>query len=169
MRIGWHGIGPGHATGYGQMTREFTRRLRDAGHEVVIALMSEPERTKDGHLNRRSSLNHPDHAVIRETGMWEGMRAIGPNPVHEFGMPPPADVWDAFGGHSPDLVIVLKDAWVLDKTAYRDYRTAVWLAFDTEPLGVPDRDFFAASGARAVCVSQAGQKMARAAGAAARR
>jgi glycosyltransferase involved in cell wall biosynthesis len=73
-------------------------------------------------------------------------------------------VWDAFGGHQPDLVIVLKDAWVLDRQAYRDYRTAVWLAFDTEPLGVPDRDFFAATNARAVCVSQAGQKMARAAG-----
>jgi glycosyltransferase involved in cell wall biosynthesis len=160
----WHGIGPGHGTGYGVQTREFTRRLRDAGHEVAIAIMGEPERTGDGHLNRRSTLNHPEHAVIRETGMWDGMRVIGPNPVKEFGMPDAGAVWDAFGGHSPDLVLVLKDAWVLDKTAYRDYRTAVWLAFDTEPLGVPDRQFFEASGAAAVCVSAAGQKMARAAG-----
>ena len=164
MRICWNGIGPGHGTGYGVMTREFTRRLRDAGHEVLIALMGEPERKPDGTLNRRSTLNHPDHAVIRETGMWDGMRVIGPGP-HEFGMPPAGDVWDAFGGHQPDLVIVLKDAWVLDKAAYRDYRTAVWLAFDTEPLGVPDRQFFEASGARAVCVSAAGLKMAREAGA----
>ena len=163
MRICWHGIGPGHGTGYGNQTALFTRLLRDAGHEVVIAIMGEPERTADGKLNRRSTLNHPAHAVIRETGQWDGMRVTGPGAT-EFTMPPPGDVWDAFGGHRPDLVIVLKDAWVLDKAAYRDYRTAVWLAFDCEPLGVPDRDFFAASGAAAVCVSPAGQKMARAAG-----
>jgi glycosyltransferase involved in cell wall biosynthesis len=163
VRICWNGIAPYHATGYGGQTDLFTRLLRDAGHEVVIAIMGEPQYTPDGKLNRRSTMNHPGYQPIRETGQWNGMTVIGPG-EHEFGMPAPGAVWDAFGGHQPDLVIALKDAWVLDRQAYRDYRTAVWLAFDTEPLGVPDRDFFAATGAAAVCVSAAGQKMARTAG-----
>lgn len=164
MRILWAGIGPGHATGYGGQTDEFTRRLRDAGHEVVISIMGFPATGKDGKPDPRSTLSHPAHRGIRETGMHDGMRVIGPHPEREFGLAERRQVWDAFGGHDPDLVIVLKDAWVLSAGDYRDYRTAVWLAFDCQPLGVPDRDFFAASGARAVCVSQAGQKMARAAG-----
>ena len=164
MRILWAGIGPGHATGYGQQTDLFTRLLRDAGHEIVISIMGFPSVGKDGRLDRRSTMNHPAHAGIRETGIWDGMRVIGPHPDVEFGLAAPGDVWDAFGGHQPDLTIALKDAWVLSPADYRDTRAAVWLAFDTEPLGVPDRQFFAASGARAVCVSAAGQKMATAAG-----
>jgi glycosyltransferase involved in cell wall biosynthesis len=164
-RILWAGIGPGHDTGYGGQTKEFTRRLRDAGHDVVLSIMGFPATGQDGRPDRRSTMNHPAHAVIRDTGMWDGMRVTGPHPELEFGLAPRGDIWDAFGGHDPDLVIALKDAWVLNPADYRDYRSAVWLAFDCEPLGVPDRQFFAASGARAVCVSQAGQKMARAAGA----
>ena len=162
-RILWAGIGPGHATGYGLMTREFTRRIRDLGHEVVLALFGEQPVT-DGRPNKRSTLLHPDHAGIRETGMWDGMRVIGPAAAGEFRLPPRGEIWDAFGGHDPDLVIVLKDAWVLDPADYRDRNTAVWLVFDTKPLGVPDARFFARSGARAVCASTAGQKMAAAAG-----
>lgn len=172
-RILWAGIGPGHATGYGLMTREFTRRFTALGHEVVIALFGEQDTTTDGKRNPRGTLNHPDHAGIKVTGLWEGMTCIGPmgtrhstakDPDSEFRLPPRGVVWDAFGGHDPDLVIVLKDAWVLTPSDYRDYNTAVWLVFDTEPLGVPDRRFFERSGARAVCASTAGQRMAAAAG-----
>lgn len=158
MRILWHGIGPGHKTGYGQMTAETTRRLRDLGHEVVIAMMGE---YKNG---MALTMRHPDHDVIRETGRWEGMTAIPPNPAGEFRMPEPGQVWDAFGRHEPDLVIVFKDAWVLTPSDYADYNTAVWLVFDTEPMGRPDRRFFEASGARAVCASLAGRRMAAEAG-----
>jgi glycosyltransferase involved in cell wall biosynthesis len=145
------------------MTREFVPRIRDLGHEVVLSLFGEPD-LKDGKPNPRSTLRHPDHAGIRATGMWEGMRVIGPSPAGEFRLPDRGVIWDAFGGHDPDLVLVLKDAWVLNPRDYRDRNTAIWLAFDTEPLGVPDRGFFAMSGARAVCVSAAGQQMARDAG-----
>lgn len=163
MRILWAGIGPGHATGYGQQTAVTTRLLRDAGHEVVLALFGEPP-VKDGRRNPRSTWWHPDHAQIRDAGTWEGMQVVGPDPRGEFRLPPPSTVWDAFGGHEPDLVLVLKDAWVLTPADYRDYNTAVWLVFDTEPLGVPDREFFEDSGARAVCASLAGRAMARDAG-----
>lgn len=166
-RILWAGIGPGHATAYGKLTKEFTRRLRDLGHEVVISVMGEPA-VKGARSNPRSTLNHPAHRSIRDTGLWEGMRVIGPASFWdqdgevkgEFWLPPHGEVWDAFGGHDPDLVIVLKDAWVLNPNDYRDYNTAVWLVFDCEPLGVPDAAFFDQSGARAVCASTAGQRMA---------
>lgn len=168
-RILWAGIGPGHATGYGIMTREFVPRLRNLGHEMAIAIFGEQSVTTDGKHNPRGTLNHPDHAGIKATGQWDGMRVIGPmgtrhsaakDPENEFRLPPRGEIWDAFGGHDPDLVIVLKDAWVLNPRDYRDYNTAMWLVFDTEPLGVPDARFFAESGARAVCASTAGQRMA---------
>src|SRR6516162_1642113 len=144
------------------MTAEFVPRIRDLGHEVVLSLFGEAA-VKDGRPNPRSTWNHPGHAGIRATGTWEGMRVTGPSPAGEFRLPGRDVIWDAFGGHDPDLTIVFKDAWVLDPADYRDRNTAVWLAFDTEPLGVPDRRFFAASGARAVCVSAAGHATARAA------
>ena len=152
MRILFNGIGPWHKTGYGQQTDEFTRRLRDLGHEVVIAIMGEI-------TGPRNPWKHPDAREAKQTGLWDGMRIIGPG-MHEFGPPPRPVIRAAFGGHDPDLVIVLKDAWVCRGESYRQYNTALWLAFDTEVLGIPDRAFFAVSGARAVCVSQAGQRAA---------
>jgi glycosyltransferase involved in cell wall biosynthesis len=159
VNILWQGIGPGHKTGYGIGTALYPARLRDLGHQVVIALMGETD-------GPRHPLNHPDHAGIKRTGLWDGMRVIGPGPS-EFAMPTRDRVREACGGE-PDLVLVLKDAWVLRRTAanYKPYpRTAVWLAFDTEPLGVPDREFFtAAPDVRPVCLSRRGFAQARQAG-----
>ena len=156
MRIAWNGVGPWHKTGYGQQTDEFTRQFRDAGHEVVIAVF--------GEHGPRSPWNHPDAAEAKRTGRWDGMRVIGPG-LAEFGPPPRPVIRAAFGGHDPDLVIILKDAWVCRGASYRQYNTALWLAFDTDVLGIPDRAFFSVSGARAVCVSTYGQRAAIAAGA----
>lgn len=149
----WHGIGPGHGTGYGQATKLFTSLIRDLGHHVVIAVM--------GERGKRNPLNHPAHAVIRQTGMWDGMPVIGPG-LTEFGMPPQSIVREACGGRDPDLVLVLKDAWVLTPADYQPYNTAVWLASDTEPLGKPDRGFFAAAPqVRPVCMSLRTRRHAR--------
>lgn len=154
--MAWQGIGPWHKTGYGQGTNLYPPRLRDLGHQVVIAVMGE----KDG---PRHPLNHPDAAETKRTGLWDGMRVIGPGPS-EFAMPGPDRVREACGG-DPDLVLVLKDAWVLRPADYRRYRTAVWLASDTEQLGYPDREFFAAApDVRPVCLSKHGLASARAAG-----
>ena len=154
--IVWQGIGPWHKTGYGQGTALYPARLRDLGHQVVIAIMGETD-------GPRHPLNHPDAAETKRTGLWDGMRVIGPGPS-EFAMPGRDRVRDACGG-DPDLVLVLKDAWVLRPADYKRYRTAVWLAFDTDPLGVPDREFFAAApGVRPVCMSKHGLSAARAAG-----
>lgn len=153
--IVWQGIGPWHKTGYGQGTALYPGRLRDLGHQAVIAVM--------GEQGARHPLNHPDAAETKRTGRWDGMRVIGPGPT-EFAMPPADRVREACGG-DPDLVLILKDAWVLRPADYRRYRAAVWLATDTEPLGWPDREFFAAAtGVRAVCMSKRGLSHARAAG-----
>lgn len=155
MRVMWFGIGPWHKTGYGVGADLYTERFRDLGHEVVIAVMGDRD---------RPTLNHPDAAAAKTTGLWKGMTVIGPGPS-EFAMPGPQAIRHAFGGHDPDLVIVLKDAWVLRPADYRRYRSAVWLATDTEPLGTPDREFFAAApGVRPVCVSRRGLAQARQAG-----
>jgi glycosyltransferase involved in cell wall biosynthesis len=152
----WHGIGPWHKTGYGTGTALYPARLRDLGHQVTIAIMGETD-------GPRHPLNHPDAAQAKRTGRWDGMRVIGPGPS-EFAMPRRGQVREACGG-DPDLVLVLKDAWVLRPEGYRGYRAAVWLAFDTEPLGWPDREFFAAAPhVRPVCVSRRGLAMARQAG-----
>ncbi len=155
MRIGWHGIGPWHKTGFGVGTDLYTERLRDLGHDVVIMVMGD---------RQRPTLNHPDAAAAKATGLWKGMPVIGPG-VTEFAMPGPRAVQAAFGGCDPDLIIVLKDAWVLRPDGYKQYRTAVWLASDAEPLGTPDRQFFeAAPDVRPVCVSRHTLTCARQAG-----
>jgi glycosyltransferase involved in cell wall biosynthesis len=152
----WSGIGPWHKTGYGVGTALYPGRLRDLGHQVAIAVMGETD-------GPRHPLNHPDAAETKRTGLWDGMKVIGPGPS-EFAMPPRGRVREACGG-DPHLVLVLKDAWVLDPAGYEGYRAAVWLAFDTEPLGVPDRQFFAAAPhVRPVCLSKHGLSRARQAG-----
>jgi glycosyltransferase involved in cell wall biosynthesis len=159
VNILWHGIGPWHRTGYGIGTALYPPRLRGLGHQVAIAVM--------GEQGARHPLTHPGAAETKRTGLWDGMRVIGPGPS-EFAMPARDRVRDACGGE-PDLVLVLKDAWVLRRTAanYKPYRrTAVWLAYDTEPLGVPDREFFTchAPDVRPVCLSRRGFAQARQAG-----
>jgi glycosyltransferase involved in cell wall biosynthesis len=153
VNILWHGIGPWHKTGYGVGTALYPARLRDLGHQVTIAIMGETD-------GARHPLNHPDAAQTKRTGLWDGMKVIGPGRT-EFAMPSRGQVREACGG-DPDLVIVLKDAWVLDPAGYDGCRAAVWLAFDTDPLGVPDRRFFASAPAvRPVCLSKHGLSSAR--------
>lgn len=155
MKIVWQGVGPWHKTGYGTGTRLYAAGLRDLGHQVVIAVT--------GEQGARHPLNHPDAAGTKRTGLWDGMRVIGPAAT-EFALPPADRVRDACGG-DPDLVLVLKDAWVLQPASYRRYRAAVWLAIDTDPMGVPDREFFtAAPRVRPVCLSRHGLSAARGAG-----
>jgi glycosyltransferase involved in cell wall biosynthesis len=151
VNILWQGIGPWHRTGYGLGTALFPARFRDLGHQVTIAIM--------GEQGTRHPLNHPGAAETKRIGLWDGMTVIGPGPS-EFAMPPRGKVKEACG--DPDLVIVLKDAWVLRPADYKGYRTAVWLAFDTEPMGHPDREFLAAAPhVRPVCVSRRGLSLAR--------
>lgn len=143
-RILWHGISPYRRTGYGVQTRLFAPLLRELGHTVAVAQMG------DGH-------------PADTRGQFDGIPVIGPGPG-TYGLPRPADIRGALGGN-PDVVIVLKDAWVLPPAQYRPWNTAVWCNVDTtEAMGEPDRAFFGQSGARPIAVSKHGLAMMRQAG-----
>lgn len=143
-RILWHGISPYRRTGYGVQCRLFAPLLRSLGHTVAIAQMGAA---------------HP--ADTR--GQFDGIPVIGPGPG-EYGLPRPADIRAALGGN-PDLILVLKDAWVLPPAQYRPWNTAVWCNIDTtDAMGEPDRRFFEQSGARPIAVSKHGYAMMRRAG-----
>jgi glycosyltransferase involved in cell wall biosynthesis len=157
VRILWHGVGPWHKTGYGVQTALFAPRLRDLGHELVLAYMG----IRGVHDQPGSA--HPDAAEHIRAGHWRDIPLLGPG-LTEFAPPPPREVKASFGGHDPDLVIVMKDAWVLPAQAYKRWNTAVWTNIDCRPMGTPDREFFEASGARPIAVSKFGQAMMRQAG-----
>jgi glycosyltransferase involved in cell wall biosynthesis len=155
MRILWHSPAPWHKTGYGILTGLFAPRLRDLGHDVALAVMGFPGD------DAPTCWGHPDAPPDR---LWDGMRCTGPG-LTQFGLPARNTIRSVFGGCDPDLVIVLKDAWVLDPAAYSRYRTLLWLFTDCEPMSMPDRLFFAqAPGAVPVCASLHGLAQARAAG-----
>jgi glycosyltransferase involved in cell wall biosynthesis len=155
MRILWHGIPPWHKTAYGLQTGLFVPRLRELGHEFVIAMMG--VRGRDDNPAKA----HPGALDTLRTGEWDGIPVIGPGML-EFGLPPVADIQAAFGGHDPDLVLVLKDPFVLAAGGYRRWNTAVWANIDCESakgVGAEDRDFFVTSGARPIAVSEFGLQM----------
>lgn len=142
-RILWFGISPYRRTGYGVQTRIFAPLFRDLGYRVAIAQMGAPGPHDPG----------PE---------FDGIPIIGP--AHrEYHLPRPMDIRKALGGE-PDLIVVLKDAWVLPPEQFRPYRTAVWVNIDCDPMGEPDRRFFERSGATPVAVSKYGRSRIREAG-----
>lgn len=157
MRILWHGIGPWHKTGYGQQTAVFAPRLAALGHEVVIAFMG-----RTG-IDDKPATAHPDAKIPLEEGHWQGIPIIGCG-LTEFGLPMPLQIRAAFKGHDPDLIIVLKDPWVLSPEPYRRHRTAIWAAVDCNPMSAPDLDVIRRSGATPIAMSRFGFSMMRAAG-----
>jgi glycosyltransferase involved in cell wall biosynthesis len=141
-RILWFGISPYRRTGYGVMCRLFAPLIRDLGHTVAVAQMGGP---------------HPG-----DLPEFDGIPIIGPGP-REYHLPRPMDIRRVLGG-DPDLILVLKDAWVLPPEQFRPHNTAVWVNIDCHPMGAPDRRFFERSGATPVAVSKYGQAAIRDAG-----
>lgn len=141
-RILWHGIGPWWPTGYGLQTALFAPRLAALGYRVVISQMgARPEEATDTYM---------------------GVPVIGPGKV-EYALPL-GEVLEALGG-PPDLIIVLKDPWVLNPLQFRGRRTAVWAALDTNSaMGYHDHQFFRGSGAIPIACARHGHKIMRDAG-----
>ena len=143
MRILWHSPGL-HPTGYGEQTRLFVPQLTALGHEVVIAQMAVSDETAGG--------------------TWEGCRVIGPHLASPFLLPARHEVWDAFGGHDPDLLIGCKDPNVLPFHQYKRYRSAVIAPVDCSPLSALDAEFFRRSEATPLAVTRHGERELKAAG-----
>lgn len=140
MRIGIHFPGPWWPTGYGVQGALFAPLIAQLGHTVALSVMH----------------RHPDQAPE-----YAGLPVVGPAPI-EYTVPG-IDLEMALGG-PPDLLIVIKDPWVLPPRQLRRWRTAIWTNIDCEPMGRPDADFFRASGAIPLTVSRFGTSQARAAG-----
>jgi glycosyltransferase involved in cell wall biosynthesis len=151
MRILWHAPPPNVPSAYGLQTHLFAPRLKQLGHDVVICRMM------------GSPLGNPDIIdgvpLIGETVLPRA----GVEPTYE--LPRPMVIRQAFAGRNPDLVIVLKDAWVLPPAPYKPWPVAVWCNIDTGPrMGEPDRGFFTAAKAIPLMVSHAGMHAAELAG-----
>lgn len=157
MRILWHAPPPNVPFAYAIQSALFAPRIRDLGHEVVYAQMS-------GSPNGGTE--------------YEGIPIIGnfrvpqkgdnPQPEVSYQLPRPMEIRAAFGGKEPQLVLALKDAWVLDRKSYATRPGAVWLNFDAENpkygLGRDNRRFFDDTGSRPIPVSKWGLAMCRRAG-----
>ena len=145
----WSGIGPYHKTGYGVQAALFLAQLAALGYRVVFHRMG---------AGVEDDRRHPDF-----TDTWDGVPVIGGG-IGDFGPPAPLEVRKAFGGAKPDLLLILKDAWVLNPRHYARYNTAVWCNIDCDPMGEPDLEFFRRSGAHPIAVSRFGVSVMRDAG-----
>ncbi len=140
MRILWHSAAPWHATGYGQQTAIWTKRLSEAGHTVAIS---------------------PYAGRMGASEMWEGMQVYpAPFEVEAIPLVMRGNIED----FKPDLIIGLFDAWRMDSWPMDGYKAVMWMPVDTDPISVGDKKFLDTSKVKAIAMSQAGQKAIRAAG-----
>jgi glycosyltransferase involved in cell wall biosynthesis len=128
-------------SGYGQQAALFAPRLRDLGHEVIIAA--------NFGLNGAGSV-------------WNGL------PVLPAGFD--GTGCDLLGAHvgsvGPDLVIILADAWPLNPQVLKGLPcpVGVWMPVDSDVLGAADERMLRASGVTPIAMSRHGEKALRAAG-----
>jgi glycosyltransferase involved in cell wall biosynthesis len=135
----WHSTTPWAASGYGQQTAIWVRRLREMGHEVTISsywgLSGSP------------------------TG-WEGITVL-PGYGHSY-------CSASLGQHAqvirPDLVITLGDVWVLDPQVLRGLPLAHWLPCDCRPMSLADRAVVDGGGGEVIAMSRFGYDRYRTAG-----
>jgi len=150
MRILCAGVGPWHTSAYGQQWDLFASRIRDLlGHEVAIWYFGR-KGTDDN-----PATAHPRSRAAIKSGLWKGMRVAGAG-SSEFAMPTPAEARELFGGQDPDLILCLKDPFILRIGDYKGRPCAVWANVDCTPLGYGDRQFFSSSGASPIATSRFG-------------
>jgi glycosyltransferase involved in cell wall biosynthesis len=133
-RILWLSNAPWAASGYGEQTALFTRRLRDDGHQVAILC--------NYGLNGRDTV-------------WDGIVCYPTDNV--WGNQHLATFVDHFRA---DLVIALCDAWVLQPKLWPDgLRMALWAPVDHQPLPPAVKDVLEDRRIRPVAMSRFGERM----------
>ena len=110
MKINWFSNSPWSPTGYGNQTRMFAGRLKDAGHEMTITAF----------YGLEGGILH-----------WNGI-PVYPRANHPYGQ----DIMFANAAHAKsDLIVALLDAWVLEpKNKIKDIPLAMWYPVDSEPI-----------------------------------
>ena len=114
MKIIWHSAPPWNQTGYGVQTYEWVKRLKRAGHEVVVAANCQ--------LNGAPKIQ------------WNGLD-VYPIGFHEWG----ADAVQAWNTRwDADMVITLMDTWVLPENLGEALENWYPMSpIDTEPISPP--------------------------------
>lgn len=110
MRLLWWSNAPWAGTGYGTQTAQATRRIKAAGHEVVIS---------------------NNYGLQATQGGWEGI------PVLNTGFHPHSiDTLLSHAEHErADWTITLYDVWVFQPRAqFADMRIASWVPVDSDPI-----------------------------------
>jgi len=153
-RILWHGVAPWHPTGYGQQAAIWTRKLRDAGHDVAI-----------------SAQGGNNNCVITK---WEGIDVYPSTLELEAVLLVTHATIQRF---KPDLIITNYDCWQMGPGAvFKPHKTLSWIPIDTDTFqagpnarrtgGVAygDQLWLNQSGATPVAMSKHGQRMLKEAG-----
>lgn len=110
LKILWHSNSPSTPSGYGNQTKLFTPRLRDAGHEVTI-----------------SAFYGREGSVLRNE---EGLLEL-PRGTDAYGN----DIVQAHAQHvGAELVFSLIDPFVLNPTIWKALPWAAWVPIDSEPV-----------------------------------
>jgi glycosyltransferase involved in cell wall biosynthesis len=133
VKILIHSNAPMVPTGYGQQVRLLAPKLRELGHEVAVSAF---------------------YGVAGAPISWDGI-TIYPAGAIDYGL-------DVMLGHAKDfgadLILTLMDFWKMAPIAreLKGRRIAAWLPNDCTPLGRPDAETLALSGAVPIAMSQFG-------------
>jgi glycosyltransferase involved in cell wall biosynthesis len=139
MRIVWHSCAPWAASGYGQQTAMWIRKLTQMGHEVIVSAY---------------------WGLSGSPTQWDGITILPGFGANYCSV--------SLGQHckrvEPDLVITLGDIWVLDPNVLRELPVAHWLPSDCRPMSLADRQCIDASGAQLMAMGRWGYDRFAAAG-----
>jgi len=153
-RILWHGVAPWHPTGYGQQAAIWTRKLRDAGHDIAIGAQ--------GGNNNCVISKWEDIDVYPSTLELEAVTLVTHHTIKHF---------------KPDLIITNYDCWQMGPgVIFKPYKTLAWIPIDTDifqagpnarrtgGVAYGDRLWLSQSDAKPIAMSKHGQRMLKEAG-----
>jgi glycosyltransferase involved in cell wall biosynthesis len=139
VKLLFHTNAPWSPSGYGQQMALFAPRLARHADLAISAF----------HGLANSPLHFGDLRIYPGSGSGWGNEIVIPHAQHHFG--------SVRGG----LVISLADVFVLEPAVWREVNAASWVPVDHDPAPPAVLDFFAATGAVPIAMSEFGQERLR--------
>lgn len=127
----WHSTAPWSASGYGQQTALWTKKLTEMGHEVIISAY---------------------WGLAGSPTSWDGITVL-PGFGANYCSP---SLQQHAKMVNPDFIITLGDIWVLDPNLLKGLPIAHWLPADCRPMSYVDKIEAVNSGARLIAMSKFG-------------
>jgi glycosyltransferase involved in cell wall biosynthesis len=134
VRILWLSNTPYSPSGYGTQTAVWCRRLRELGHEVIVAAF---------HGLQGAPLYHDGVSILPALEDPYGQDILPGN--YQF--------------TRADLLITLMDAWVLNPQYLQGMNVAHWLPVDCAPLGHMDRAILDGARGQPIAMSRFGERV----------